>query len=241
MTAKKFKLSIIVPVFNEEKTVERLLQKVIKLKLPQQFVKEIIVVDDFSNDNTNKILKRLDNKHIKFLKHKENLGKGGAVKTGFKNASGDYLIIQDADLEYDPEYINLLLFPILKNEFQVVYGTRLKNYPLILWGKNKTVMPSHWLGNKFLTCLTNLIYQANITDMETCYKLFPKEVINQIDLKSKKFDMEVELTAKTIKLGYQIGEVPIKVRPRTHKDGKKISWKDGFAAVWALVKFRFID
>jgi glycosyltransferase involved in cell wall biosynthesis len=239
MANQKIKLSVVIPVFNEQATINQIIKKVIDLKLPKQFNKEIIVVDDHSTDNTQRLLKKFK-KSLKVVRHDLNLGKGSAVRTGFKNAIGDYVIIQDADLEYDPLYINDLLLSVIGGS-QVVYGTRLRFYPLNLWGKHKTVLPLHWFGNKFLTKLTNILYGSSLTDMETCYKLLPKSALSRINLKSNKFDIEAELTAKILKLGYKIEEVPIKVIPRTHKEGKKISWKDGFAAVWALVKYRFVD
>ncbi len=230
------KLSIIIPVFNEEETIEQLLKKVTQVKLPGSIKKEIIIVDDGSKDQTTKILDKLE---YKYIKHQINQGKGAAVKTGLKNSTGDIVIIQDADLEYDPNYYPLLLQPILKNKADVVFGTRLDKYPLNLFGEYKTVLPTHLIANKFLTMLTNLIYGSNLTDMETCYKLFRKEVLSGIELNSKKFDFEPEITAKILKKGTQILEVPIKVKPRGYKEGKKIGWKDGFQAIWTLVKYRF--
>lgn len=235
------KLSIIIPVFNEEKTIETVLKKVVKLKLPKYFQKEVIVVDDHSTDDTGKILKKINARHLKIIRHKENMGKGAAVRSGFKVSTGHLLIIQDADLEYDPKYIKDLLAAHNNHTNLAVYGTRLKNYPLKIWGEHKTVLPLHWFGNKFLTSLTNMLFLTNLTDMETCYKLIPKEAIDKIVLNSNKFEIEVELTTKLLKLGYKIQEVPIKVVPRTHQEGKKISWRDGFAAVYALIKYRFTD
>ena len=234
------KLSIIIPVFNEEKTLELLLNKVFQVKLPQHINKEIIVIDDGSDDSTGKILVK-HKKKIKISKHKKNLGKGAAIRTGLELATGDFLIIQDADLEYNPQDYLRLLIPMISKKHLVVYGTRLKNYPLVLRGKNKTPIPTHWLGNKFLTLLTNILYGSSITDMETGYKLFRKEVIEQINLKSNRFEIEPEITAKILKKGHFIKEIPIKVSPRTHQEGKKISWRDGISAAVALIKYRFVD
>jgi dolichol-phosphate mannosyltransferase len=239
--SKIYVLTIIIPVFNEQETVALILEKVKNLKLPSKFTKEIVVVDDHSTDKTSIILRKIKDKRIKIIRHSKNLGKGAAVRTGIANSTGDYLIIQDADLEYEPIYINDLLIPVLNNGHKVVYGTRLKNYPLNLWGKNKTVLPLHWFGNKFLTKLTNILYNSNLTDMETCYKLIARSAVKDLKINSNKFDIEAEVTAKILKLGYKIIEVPIKVTPRTHKEGKKISWKDGFGAVWALIRYRFSD
>lgn len=230
-------LSIIIPVFNEERTIQEILKKVSLVKLPSLVKKEIIVVDDRSTDNTKSIVKSITG--IKKIFHLKNLGKGEAVKTGLKVATGEIILIQDGDLEYDPADYPILLKPILEKKSEIVYGTRLINYPLRLWGKNKTVLPAHLIANKLLTGLTNLFYNSNLTDMETCYKLFKASCLKGIKLKSKGFEFEPEITAKFLKKGFKIIEVPIKVKPRTHQEGKKITWKDGFKAVLTLIKFRF--
>lgn len=229
-------LSIIIPVFNEEKTIKALLGRVMDAKLPSGIKKEIIIVDDGSTDNTKQVLSGFRN-----FKHNTNQGKGAAVRTGLKHAKGDYIIIQDADLEYDPVDYKRLLKPILKKRAEVVYGTRLKNYPLRLWGKDKTILPLHLIGNKFLTFITNIFFGSNLSDMETCYKLFTKNALSGLKLQSNGFEIEPEITAKILKKGFSIYEIPIKVSPRTHKEGKKISWKDGFRAVFSLVKYRFYE
>lgn len=231
------KLSVIVPVYNEEKTVKKILNKVKAVKLPSGLKTEIVVVNDGSKDKTSKILRTI--KGIKVINNKENRGKGFAVRTGFKNATGDIFIIQDADLEYDPRDYKKLLKPILAGKAKVVYGTRLKNYPLILFGEEKTPLVAHYMANKFLTVLTNLLYNSNLTDVETCYKVLARDVLNPIKLSADKFEIEPEITAKVLKAGYKIYEVPIKVKPRGYKEGKKITWKDGFQAIWAIVKYRF--
>lgn len=231
------KLSIIIPVYNEERTIRQLLNKVIQVRLPNSINKEVIVVSDGSTDNTDRILSAIRN--IKFLRHEKNIGKGAAAQTGLKNATGDLIIIQDADLEYDPSYYRLLLEPILKKDAQVVYGSRLVNYPFNLWGKNKTVLPTHLIANKFLTLLTNLLYGSKLTDMETGYKLIKREVLLKIPLVSNGFEIEPEITAKILKLKIPIMEVPIKVIPRTYEEGKKIGFKDGLIAIWTLIKHRF--
>lgn len=232
--------SIIIPVFNEEKTIATLLEKVNNVRLPL-FKKEIIVVDDCSFDETAKILKSINNINFKYLKHKQNLGKGAAIRSGLKKASGEYIIIQDADLEYNPEdYIRLLEAIINKNK-KVVFGTRLTNYPLNIWGKHKTTLPIHLVANKFLTALVNLLYGSKLTDMETCYKLFHKDVIKNIELKSNRFEIEPEITIKILKLGHEIFEVPIKVKPRNYKEGKKIGFSDGLKAIKTIIKYRFTN
>lgn len=244
------KLSIIIPVFNEERTIAKILDKVNKVKLPSLIKKEIIVVNDGSTDKTNKVLSEFKiihpsfgGKNLKFkiLKHDKNRGKGAAIRTGLKYATGDFIIIQDADLEYNPIYYSKLLKPILKDNAVCVYGSRLIDYPLRFWGERKTVLPTHLIANKFLTALTNILYGSNLTDMETCYKLFKKEVLDEISIKSNRFDFEPEITAKVLKLNIPIIEVPISVKPRTYKEGKKIKWYDGGKAIFALIKYRLYD
>lgn len=233
------KLSIIIPVFNEEKTIRKVLERINQVKL-KRIKKEIIIVDDHSIDQTPRILSKIEGS-IKTIQHSQNMGKGAAVRSGLNIASGDFIIVQDADLEYNPSDYEKLLEPIIHEKYDVVYGTRLKNYPLNLWGRHKTVLPTHLIGNRFVTMLTNLLYGANISDMETGYKLFRKEVIKELKLRSNRFDIEPEITAKLLKSGFKIYEVPIKVIPRTHKQGKKINWRDGIVAVWTLIKYRFGD
>jgi len=236
------KLSIIIPVYNEEKTIREIISKVKIVKLPKNLQREILVVDDASTDTTTLALrgasKTLD---LKIFKHAVNKGKGAAIRTGIKNSSGDIILIQDADLEYDPDDYPRLLKPILDKKFEVVYGTRLKNYPIRLFGKKHTPFLTHYLGNAFLSLATRLLYGSKITDMETCYKVFKKEVIKDVEIKSNRFEFEPEITAKILKAGYKIHEVPIKVNPRGYDEGKKITWKDGFLALWTLIKYRFTD
>lgn len=239
------KLSIIIPVFNEEKTIEKILAKLIVLNI-KNVEKEIIVVDDGSSDETlkrvNDFIKKKDNKNLKLLKHKINLGKGAAVKTGINMASGDYIIIQDADLEYDPKFIPVLLEPILEKKAQVVYGTRLKRLPNLEHEERRFGFLLHYLGNRFLSLVTSVLYRQWLTDMETCYKLFPKNAMDKIELHSKRFDFEPEITAKLLKKGYKILEIPISTNPRGYEEGKKISAiKDGPVALFSLVKYRFIN
>ena len=233
------KLSIIVPVFNEEKTIAELLQKIVDVKLPLGWQKEIIVVDDGSTDSSKSKVKSQKSKLIKKFFHKQNLGKGAAVRTGIKHTTGDYIVIQDADLEYDPKNYTELLRPVIKSSALVVYGTRLKNYPLNFWGSSKTVLPLHLLANKSLTMLTNFLYGSRLSDMETGHKLFRKDILKKISIEANRFDFEPEITVKILKLKIPIVEVPIKVKPRSYKEGKKIGWKDALKAVWILFKFRF--
>jgi len=235
------KLSIIIPVFNEEKTIGEIVKKVLGVNLPIKFIKEIIIVNDGSVDKTIDILQGFKQKQIKIFTHIKNLGKGAAIRTGIKNSTGEIIIIQDADLEYDPNDYSKLLEPILNKQAQVVFGTRLINYPLYIWGQRKTVLPSHLIGNKFLTFLTNFLYDGKLTDMETGYKLFRSNVFKKVRLNANGFDFEPEITVKLLKLKIPIVEVPIKTNPRTYKEGKKISWQDGISAIWTLFKYKLTD
>lgn len=233
-------LSVIIPVFNEEKTVEALLKKVSQVKLGG-IKKEIIVIDDFSSDKTPQILQQLKSIDFVSLQHKKNLGKGAAVRNGLKRSTGDFIIIQDADLEYDPQDYGKLLEPILQKKTKVVFGTRLAHYPLRLWGRRKTVLPSHLIANHFLTFLVNILYRAKLTDMETCYKLFSREVLSKVSLVSNRFEIEPEITIKAIKAGYEILEIPIRTKPRDYSEGKKIGFIDGIYAIWTIFWYRFVD
>ena len=230
------KLSIIIPAYNEEKTIKKVIDKVRNTKL-EGISKEIIVVDDCSRDNTRGILKSIKDKSVKVFSHRKNMGKGAAIRTGLKNSTGDFILIQDADLEYNPEEYNKLLKPMLNNEAQVVYGSRLS----AIRKDQKNMYKLHYMGNLFLTMLTNLLYNAGITDMETGYKLFRKEVIKSINLKARRFDFEPEVTAKVLKKGFRIYEVPINFVGRKFDEGKKITWRDGIMAAYYLLKYRFFD
>lgn len=234
-------LSIIIPVFNEEKTVEEIIRKVNRVKLPKGIEKEIIVVDDCSSDQTPGILKRLKGLKFVSLRHNKNLGKGTAVRNGIKKARGNFVIIQDADLEYNPEDYSKLLEPVLSKKTKVVYGSRLANYPLRFWGRHKTVLPMHLIANHFLTFLLNVLYDARLTDMETGYKLFSREVLNKIKLVSERFEIEPEITIKTLKAGNKIIEIPIHTKPRDYSEGKKIGFKDGVKAIFTIFKYKFVD
>ena len=233
------KLSIIVPVYNEEKTILEVISNLDKLVIPA-VSKEVIVVDDGSTDKTREKLKNI--KSAKIIFHEKNSGKGSAVKTGIKKATGDYIIIQDADLEYDPQYIKILIEPIKQRKSEVVYGTRLKRMPN-LSGEEKTLQfLTHYFGNRFLSLVTSILYGQWITDMETGYKLFPKNALKGTKLNAKGFEFEPEITAKLMKKGYKILEIPIKVIPRGYDEGKKINTvRDGLRAVWSLFKYRFTN
>jgi dolichol-phosphate mannosyltransferase len=237
------KLSIIIPVYNEEKTVVPLLKKVIAVKLPVS-KKEIIVVNDGSNDSTLTKIKKLQSASNRFtlINLKQNQGKGAAVRKGIQKAKGDYIIIQDADLEYDPSDIKKLLKPIFSNKAEVVYGTRLKRLPNFARDERTPRFFVHYLGNKFLSLTTSVLYFNWVTDMECCYKLFPKSALEGVTLHAKGFELEPEITAKLLKRGYKIIEVPISTNPRNYAEGKKLDTvKDGVKAIWSLVKYRFIN
>ena len=232
------KLSIIVPVFNEEKTILQILEKVKKADIPT--VHEIIVVDDGSTDGTREKLKSI--KGVKIILHKKNQGKGAAVKTGIKAANGDYILVQDADLEYNPNQIKDLLKPILEDKAKVVYGTRLNRAPNLKKEEAKHLFVIHYFGNRFLSLVTSILYGQWLTDMETCYKLFPKNAISSIKLNARGFEFEPEITSKLLKQGYRIKEVSITANPRGYDEGKKLNTiRDGTKALWYLFKYRFID
>lgn len=237
------KLSIIIPVYNEEKTILKILKKVKRANV-LGLEKEIIVVDDGSTDGTRtQILQfepRSQNIKIKMIKHKQNRGKGAAIQSGIKVATGDILLIQDADLEYRPEYYPQLLKPIVKGERKVVYGSRLMKMKFSLFGKNPTPFPLHYLGNRLLSWATSFLYSTKITDMETGYKVMTKEVYKHLHLTSERFEIEPEITAKILKMGYKIIEVPITTEPRSYQEGKKITWRDGFSALCVLLRSRFL-
>jgi len=237
------KISIVIPVYNEVGTIEEILSQVIRAKLPKGTKKEIIVVDDGSTDGTVAILKKKFHNpgKIKLFLHKKNRGKGAAIRTGFKKARGDVFLIQDADLEYDPSYYQKLLEPIIRGKAEVVYGSRLKNLKFKLWGRNKTPLPLHYLGNKFLTGITNFLYGGKITDMETGYKIFTKKALKGIKIKANSFDFEPEITAKILKRDIPIKETLIRIKPRDYSEGKKITWRDGFQALFTLLKYRLVD
>jgi glycosyltransferase involved in cell wall biosynthesis len=227
------RLSVIIPVYNELNTIEEIIRRVDAVDLAD----EIIVVDDGSTDGTRDILKGLDDKHpkLKLFLHERNQGKGAAVRTGIKEASCEYLIIQDADLEYDPRDYHAILKPMEEGLADVVYGSRFLGAP------RRSTMFWHMIANKLLTLMTNILYNSILSDMETGYKLFKREILVDIPLNAKRFDFEPEITAKLLKRKYRIFEVPITFNPREYSEGKKIGLKDAFEAIWTLLKYRFVD
>jgi len=232
------KLSIIVPVYNEEKTILEILKRLDELLIPG-ITKEIIIVDDGSTDSTREKLKKV--KNAKVILHDKNRGKGAAVKTGIKAASGNYIIIQDADLEYHPRYIKNLV-AVVSGQNSVVYGTRLDRLPHLDKEEKKHLFILHYLGNRFLSLVTSILYGQWITDMETCYKLFPKKAVEKIRINARGFEFEPEITAKLMKQGYKIKEVSIVATPRGYDEGKKLNTvRDGTKALWSLLKYRFTD
>ncbi len=227
-------LSIIMPVYNEQDTLREILGQVRAVDLAG-IDKEILVIDDGSTDGTRAVLaNEAEQGDLRVFYHEQNRGKGAAVRTGIEAASGDMLLIQDADLEYDPRDYPALVRPIVEGRVAVVYGSR-------FLGPRKAMLFWHMMGNKFLTLTTNILYNTILSDMETCYKCFRADVIKDIPLRSRRFEFEPEVTAKVLKRGHRIFEVPISYYGREYHEGKKITWRDAPLAFWTLIKYRFVD
>jgi glycosyltransferase involved in cell wall biosynthesis len=226
------KLSVIVPVFDERNTVVEIVRRMRMVDLPVEL--EIVVVDDGSTDGTRDVLRQLADSTVRVITHDVNRGKGAAIRSGLAHVTGDLVLVQDADLEYDPEDWPKLLNPILRGKARVVYGSRFT-------GERRNMLFLHWVGNRFLSLVTNVLYNTTLSDMETCYKLFDRTLLDGITLRAQRFEFEPEVTAKILRRGIRIYEVPISYTGREFDEGKKITWRDGFIALWTLVKYRFVD
>jgi glycosyltransferase involved in cell wall biosynthesis len=232
------KLSVVIPAFNEAATIERVLRRVSKAPLPAQVELEIVVVDDASTDGTQAKLQELTaagEYAFKLVLHEQNQGKGAALRSGFAAAEGDFILVQDADLEYHPRDYPILLQPFLEDEADVVYGSR------FLGGPHRVLFFWHYIGNKLLTLLSNMFTDLNLSDMETGYKVFRREVLENLTLRSNRFAIEPEMTAKVARQRVRIFEVPISYSGRTYAEGKKIGWKDGVAAVRAILRYNLLE
>lgn len=224
------KLTIIIPVFNERRTVAEAVRRAREVELP--IGREIIVVDDGSTDGTQEIVRQLVDSTVQLVEQRENAGKGSAVRRGIDMSTGDIVVVHDADLEYDPRDWPSMLRPLLEGQAKAVYGSRFT-------GERRNMMFWHWVGNRFLSLTTNVLYNTTISDMETCSKMIDGDVARGLTLVSNRFDIEPEITAKLLRTGHRIWEVPIRYAGRELDEGKKISWRDGFPALWSLVRWRF--
>ena len=228
------KLSIVIPAYNEEKTIEEIIRRIRAVDLGA-VTREIIVVDDGSRDRTREILKKIPD--ITYVFHEKNLGKGGAVKTGFRKVTGDIVIIQDADLEYDPKDYPAMIAPILSGAVDVAVGFRIQ--PDSDGRRHKSLYWLSWFGNHLITWTTNILFWADIREYEACYKAFSKKVIDAIDIETNNFDFDNELMCKVLKAGYATVDVPIRYHPRNYNEGKKINWRHGFLILWTVIRCRF--
>jgi len=230
-------LSVVMPVYNEEQWIEEIVRRVMSVELPMD--RELVIVDDCSKDNTpellGKILESYPEGSIRVFYHEENQGKGAALRTGFEQARGDVLLVQDADLEYDPRDYGRLLGPVLDGRADVVYGSR------FIGEVHRVLYYWHYLGNRFLTTMSNMLTNLNLTDMEVCYKVFRREILEGIRIRSNRFGFEPEITAKIARKKARVYEAPVSYSGRDYNEGKKIGWKDGVKAIWCILFFRFFD
>jgi glycosyltransferase involved in cell wall biosynthesis len=225
-------LSVIMPVYNEISTIREIIDRVLDVEI----VSELLIVDDGSSDGTREALAEFrDDPRIRLILHEHNQGKGAAVVTGMRAARGQIMIVQDADLEYDPQEYRKLVAPVAAGEYDVVYGSRFAST------KTKRPMLMNWFANWVLTQFTNLLFGSRLTDMETCYKVFRREVVEDMEINARRFDFEPEFTAKLLKQNVRVHEIPISFNPRGYAEGKKINAWDGVMAVWTLIKYRFVD
>jgi glycosyltransferase involved in cell wall biosynthesis len=231
MKGVPLKLSIVMPVYNEKDTIREIVDRVLKVETGLE--KELVIVDDFSKDGTREILDKLGDPRIRVILQPKNMGKGAALRAGFAQAQGDIVLVQDADLEYDPREYPVLLAPILDGRADVVYGSR------FLSGPHRVLFFWHYVANRMLTTFCNVLANLNLTDMETCYKVFKKDVLSRIQLKSDRFGFEPEVTLKVAELRCRIYEVPISYSGRDYAEGKKIGWKDGVAAIFHMFRYKF--
>jgi len=228
------RVTVVMPVYNERQFIQTIIDKVLSVKV-EGVETDLVVVDDYSRDGTREVLRELRNPRATVLFHDMNQGKGAALRTGFAKAGGEIILVQDADLEYNPEEYPVLLKPILTGHADVVYGSR------FLGGPHRVHLFWHMVGNRMLTLLSNMMSNLNLTDMETCYKVFKREVLAGITLKSNRFGFEPEVTLKVARGGWRVYEVPISYHGRDYAEGKKIGWKDGVSAIWTILKYRFTD
>ena len=225
------KLSVIVPAFNQRNTIAESIRRVRDVQLPIEH--EIIIVDDGSTDGTRDILRQLEDSTVRVIYQPQNGGKGSALRAGFDEASGDLIVCHDADLEYDPRDWVVMLRPLLEGDASIVYGSRFT-------GERRNMMFWHWVGNRFLSLVTNVLYNTTVSDMETCYKMMDATVLKSLKLRANKFDIEPEVTAKLLRAGHRSYEMPIRYAGREVDEGKKISWRDGIPALWTLLWLRFV-
>jgi glycosyltransferase involved in cell wall biosynthesis len=228
-------LSVIIPCYNERKTILSLLDRVRAVRLPGEMTREIIIVDDCSADGTRDLLRKIESPDVKVIYHDKNCGKGAALRTGFKAFTGDIAVVQDADLEYDPDEFGKLLKPILDGRADVVYGSR-----FLTANERRVLYYWHSVGNKLLTFVSNAFTNLNLSDMETCYKMFRREILEKIELHENRFGFEPEITAQVARLRCRVYEVGISYSGRTYEEGKKIGFKDGFRAMWCIIKYNVL-